>query len=192
MRDLHKKTYYARALANIVFLPALISISAPLLQSTSQININENNLLPKIDFPSLSEVGDGGVVIAANENLKKISLPSLTTTIDFIVQGNPKLKKLCASELKNGGGVCIGNDQPDLDADLSELVTGGFQTVPVCYQDSNVPTRRTTAAITTLRTPTIVLTTKSMLKDDNKPLVAMSTSGTLNRSRRCSLGGWTT
>ncbi|XRB04993.1 hypothetical protein NFJ02_22g49440 [Pycnococcus provasolii] len=29
-----------------------------------------------------------------------------------------------------------------------------------------------------------------MLKDDNKPLVAMSTSGTLNRSRRCSLGGW--
>ena len=108
--------------------------------------------------------------IALNENLKKISLPSLTTTSDSFlvrddpspllytalslsltnhnlsippslqVQGNPKLKKLCASELKNGGGVCIGNDQPDLDADLSELVTGGFQTVPVCYQDSNVPT----------------------------------------------------
>jgi len=38
-------------------LPALISISAPLLQkSASSFTINGNNLLPKIDFPSLSEV----------------------------------------------------------------------------------------------------------------------------------------
>ena len=109
--------------------------------------------------------------ISSNENLKKISLPSLTTTIgSFFVRddpspllytalslsltnhnlslppslqvvGNPKLMKLCASELESVGGVCIGNNQPDLDADLSELVTGGFQTVPVCYQeDSNAPT----------------------------------------------------
>ncbi|XRB14852.1 hypothetical protein RI054_09g46920 [Pseudoscourfieldia marina] len=79
--------------------------------------------------------------IRDNANLKKISLPSLTTTnIVFEVVGNPKLKKLCANKLKNGGRVCIGNDQPDLDADLSELVTGSFLGLDVCYQDSDAST----------------------------------------------------
>ena len=108
--------------------------------------------------------------IQANENLKKISLPSLTTTSGFFnvrddpspllytalslsltnhnlslppslqVVGNPKLMKLCASELESVGGVCIGNNQPDLDADLSELVTGNvFDNSPFC-SDSNAPT----------------------------------------------------
>ena len=107
--------------------------------------------------------------IQANENLKKISLPSLTTTsASFIVRddpspllytalslsltnhnlslppslqvvGNPKLMKLCASELESVGGVCIGNNQPDLDADLSELVTGNVFDTPFC-SDSNAPT----------------------------------------------------
>jgi len=81
--------------------------------------------------------------IAGNNDLKKINLPSLTTTNSLFVVGNTNLEKLCASELEIGGAVCIGNNQnqPFLDADLSELVTGGFQTVPVCYQeDSNAPT----------------------------------------------------
>ena len=108
--------------------------------------------------------------IARNENLKKISLPKLKSVKGFFtvrddpspllytalslsltnhnlsippslqVVGNPKLKKLCANKLKNGGRVCIGNDQPDLDADLSELVTESFLGLDVCYQDSNAPT----------------------------------------------------
>ena len=46
--------------------------------------------------------------------------------------------KLCASELESVGGVCIGNNQPDLDADLSELVTGSLSSFfSFCYQDSN-------------------------------------------------------
>jgi len=103
-------------------MPALISIFAPLLlQSTSFIRIDGNNLLPKIDFPSLSETG-AGVFITDNENLKKISLPSLTTANSFFeVEGNSILTKLCASKLEDGGTVCIGNnnDQPFLNADLS-------------------------------------------------------------------------
>ena len=48
--------------------------------------------------------------------------------------------KLCASELESVGGVCIGNNQPDLDADLSELVDGNvFDNSPLC-SDSNAPT----------------------------------------------------
>jgi len=85
----------------------------------------------------------GGVSIALNENLKKISLPSLTTTSDsFLVLRNPKLKKLCANMLKNGGRVCIGNqiDQPDLNADLSKLVTRSLFSFAACYQVSNAPT----------------------------------------------------
>ena len=54
---------------------------------------------------------------------------------------NPKLKKLCASKLENGGQqVCIGNDQTDLNADLSKLVDGSFLIATICYQDSNTPT----------------------------------------------------
>ena len=79
--------------------------------------------------------------IQANENLKKISLPSLTTTSGFFnvrddpspllytalslsltnhnlsippslqVVGNPKLNKLCASKLESAGRVCIGNKE---------------------------------------------------------------------------------
>ena len=110
--------------------------------------------------------------ILRNENLKKISLPSLTETGAFDVRhdpspllytalslsltnhnlslhpslqvdGNPKLTKLCASKLENGGSVCIGNDlnQPFLDADLKSLATGSFfGFTPSCYQDSNAPT----------------------------------------------------
>jgi len=124
-------------------LPALISIFAPLLQRTSfSIAIQDNNLLPKIDLPSLSEAGV--VQIQRNENLKKISLPQLTTANNFFfVYSNPNVRKLCASKLESVGDVCIGNDQnqPFLDADLSELVTGSFFGLNVCYQqDSNAPT----------------------------------------------------
>ena len=108
--------------------------------------------------------------IVDNANLKKISLPSLTTANNFFdvrhdpspllytalslsltnhnlslhpslqVDGNPKLHKLCASKLVNGGQVCIGDNsnQPFLDADLSELVTGSLSSFfPFCYRDSN-------------------------------------------------------
>jgi len=112
--------------------------------SLKNTQIRENGLLPKIDLPSLSETtGFGDVEISSNENLKKISLPSLTKTGgSFFVQGNPNLRKLCASKLENVGSVCIGNqiDQPFLDADLSELETGVFFSFPACYQDSNAST----------------------------------------------------
>ena len=108
--------------------------------------------------------------IVDNENLKKISLPSLTTTNSFFdvrhdpspllytalslsltnhnlslhpslqVDGNPNVTKLCASKLESAVAVCIGNDQPFLDADLSELVTGSLAPIPSCYTDSNAPT----------------------------------------------------
>jgi len=120
-------------------LPALISIFAPLLQRTSFIAIEDNTRLPKIDFPSLSATGD--VDIERNENLKIISLPQLTL-IDgnFEVFGNTILTKLCASKLEFADEVCIGNDQnqPDLDADLSDLVTGSLPGSPC--SDSSAPT----------------------------------------------------
>jgi len=118
-------------------LPALISIFAPLLQSTSSFTIEQNTRLPKIDLPSLSETID--IDIERNENLKIISLPQLTT-IDgiFDVFGNSILTKLCASKLVNGGQVCIGDNinQPDLDADLSDLVSGSLPSGSPCYTDS--------------------------------------------------------
>ena len=108
--------------------------------------------------------------ILRNENLKKISLPSLTETGAFDVRhdpspllytalslsltnhnlslhpslqvdGNTKLQKLCASKLENGGEVCIGDNsnQPFLDADLSELVTGFLSGSSIC-DNSDAPT----------------------------------------------------
>ena len=108
--------------------------------------------------------------IQRNENLKKISLPQLTTTTNNLffvrhdpspllytalslsltnhnlslhpslqVLGNSILTKLCASKLESVGLLCIGNDQPDLDADLSELVTGSLSGASVC-DNSDAPT----------------------------------------------------
>ena len=42
--------------------------------------------------------------IQANENLEKISLPEFTGGDIFIIDDNPKLKKLCASKFDGGGG----------------------------------------------------------------------------------------
>ena len=107
--------------------------------------------------------------ITGNQNLNKISLPSLTTTNSLFdvrddpspllytalfplthnlslppslqVSGNPNVKKLCASKLESAAQVCIGNqiDQPDLNADLSKLVTGNVFDDPLC-SDSNAST----------------------------------------------------
>ncbi|GHP11220.1 hypothetical protein PPROV_000994900 [Pycnococcus provasolii] len=85
--------------------------------------------------------------IENNDNLKKISLPKLRISGSFFVYRNPNLEKMCASELKNGGEVCIGNNQrnnqPFLDADLSELSeleSFIFSGDVLCYQNSIVPT----------------------------------------------------
>jgi len=81
--------------------------------------------------------------IRFNDNLKKISLPQLTTANNFVVASNPNVNKLCAPKLENGGSVCIGDtvngDQPDLDADLSELVTGSLSFSGFCSL-SDAPT----------------------------------------------------
>ncbi|XRB20787.1 Kin17_mid domain-containing protein [Pseudoscourfieldia marina] len=122
---------------------SLTSIYAPRLTGTQSLDIfiGGNLMLTSVDLSALKEAFE--INIQANENLKKISLPSLTTTSDsFIVSGNPNVKKLCASKLESAAQVCIGNqiDQPDLDADLSELVTGSLFPDFFCYQDSNAPT----------------------------------------------------
>ena len=43
--------------------------------------------------------------INKNENLEKISLPKFTGGDIFIIDDNPKLKKLCASKF-DGGAFC--------------------------------------------------------------------------------------
>ncbi|XRB07843.1 Kin17_mid domain-containing protein [Pycnococcus provasolii] len=102
--------------------------------------IGGHPMLTSVDLSALKEAENVVIVGNQNFNFKKISLPSLTTTSgSFFVVGNPNLEKLCASELESVGDVCIGNNQPDLDADLSELVTGNVFDTPFC-SDSNAPT----------------------------------------------------
>mmetsp|Transcript_5214 Transcript_5214/g.13150 ORF Transcript_5214/g.13150 Transcript_5214/m.13150 type:complete len:116 (+) Transcript_5214:249-596(+) len=74
-------------------------VTRSLLSKNTQIE--RNNLLRKIDLPSLLVAN---IFINENENLEKISLPEFTGGDIFIIDDNPKLKKLCASKFDGGGG----------------------------------------------------------------------------------------
>ncbi|XRB18229.1 hypothetical protein RI054_17g80750 [Pseudoscourfieldia marina] len=116
----------------------LVDVKLSELTTVNNINIFENPNLAKVDLCALKEARS--VEIFANPELVDVNLPALRTAADnFAVYGNPKLRKLCASELEGsvGGFVCIGKeqDQPDLDADLSSLVTGSLNSFGACLYD---------------------------------------------------------
>ena len=117
------------------------------MQTKQQIFDNAN--LKIISLPQLTETTPGGSFIVRDDPspLLYTALFPLTHNLSLPpslqVDGNPKLKKMCASKLENvGGQVCIGNNQnqPFLDADLSELVDGSFSSATICYQDSDAST----------------------------------------------------
>ena len=118
------------------------------MQTKQQIERNEN--LKIISLPQLTttnndffEVRDDPSPLLYTALSLSLTNHNLSLHPSLQVDGNQKLQKLCASKLENGGDVCIGNDQdqPFLDADLSELVTGSLSSLsPFCYQDINAPT----------------------------------------------------
>ncbi|XRB03496.1 hypothetical protein NFJ02_17g28510 [Pycnococcus provasolii] len=116
--------------------PNLAEVDLCALMEAFEIDIRENPNLTSVDLSALMEARD--IDISTNRQLVDVNLPALRTAIDnFAVYGNPKLRKLCASELEGsvGGFVCIGKEQPDLDADLSSLVTGSLNRFGACLYD---------------------------------------------------------
>ena len=114
------------------------------MQTKQQIDDNEK--LKKISLPSLTatsrlfQVRDNPSPLLYTALSLSLTNHNLSLPPSLQVYANQELKKLCASKLENGGDVCIGNniDQPFLNADLSELVTGSLSSLfPFCYQDSN-------------------------------------------------------
>ena len=114
------------------------------MQSKQQIGSNEN--LKKISLPQLR---NSGIKFDVRDDPSPLLYTALSLSLtnhnlslhpSLQVLRNPNVKKLCASKLEKGGSVCIGNDQdqPFLDADLSELVNGSLSSFfRFCYQDSN-------------------------------------------------------
>ncbi|XRB22776.1 receptor L-domain domain-containing protein [Pseudoscourfieldia marina] len=121
--------------------PELVDVKlSELTTVTNAFEIRDTKLeqlsLPKLRTTTSLEIYD-------NENLVGISIPVLeTSSFQFEVFDNPSLQTLCAPNLVDGDSVCIGNNQnqPFLDADLSELVDGSFSSATICYQDSDAST----------------------------------------------------
>ncbi|XRA96198.1 hypothetical protein NFJ02_01g38940 [Pycnococcus provasolii] len=143
---------------------SLTSIYAPRLEgnSTLSVEIFENPMLTSVNLSALKEAENvvmfgnpelvdvklselttvaNFLVIGNNENLFGISMPKLTSSFLFQVEGNSNLQTLCAPNLEDGGSVCIGDDinQPSLDADLSSLVTGSLPQFGNCYGGTETP-----------------------------------------------------
>ena len=111
------------------------TINTPRPEQVKTFSPNQN---PQVKSP----VG-GFTIQQTPRSIYSITFPlthNLSLPPSLQVFENPKLKKLCASKLESGGEVCIGNNQPFLDADLSKLVTGSFSSFPFCYQDSDAST----------------------------------------------------